>query len=168
MPDTWDQATKVQPPPSERNIDSPGILTEGVSNLLPPEARQDGGSISPNPQTPQPPIDAPPKLNEGGAAFKNVQALRYLLSSLPSSITGFLHNLGLGLIGKRRTDAYQKQNALAVADVIAGAVLEQLQFKPANSSGNPKLKFAYLIVILSSFSHLLFEGKFRFTMCIVL
>ncbi|KAL4941228.1 hypothetical protein BDV06DRAFT_6413 [Aspergillus oleicola] len=158
MPDTWDQATKVQPPPSERNIDSPGLLTEGVSNLLPPEPLPDGGSSSPNPQTPQPPIDAPPKLNEGGVAFKNVQALRYLLSSLPSSITGFLHNLGLGLIGKRRIDAYQKQNALAVADVIAGAVLDQLQFKPANSSGNPKLKFAYLIVILSSFSHLLFEA----------
>ncbi|KAL4932739.1 E3 ubiquitin-protein ligase TOM1 [Aspergillus undulatus] len=160
MPDTWDQATKVQPPSSERIIDSPGLLTEGVSNLLPPEPRQDAptGSNSPNPQTPQQPSDSAPKVNEGGVAFKNVQALRYLLSSLPSSITGFLHNLGLGLIGKRRIDAYQKQNALAVADVIAGAVLGQLQFKPANSSGNPKLKFAYLIVILSSFSHLLFEA----------
>jgi E3 ubiquitin-protein ligase HUWE1 len=163
IPDTWDQATKVQPPASDRPIDSSGLLAEGASNLLTPGHRQDGptGSSSPNPQTPggQPPSDTPAKLTEGGVAFKNVQALRYLLSSLPSSITGFSHNLGLGLIGKRRIDVYQKQNATMVADVIAGAVLEQLQFKPANSSTNPKLRFAYLIVILSSFSHLLFEGE---------
>ncbi|KAL2862867.1 E3 ubiquitin-protein ligase TOM1 [Aspergillus lucknowensis] len=161
IPDTWDQATRVQPTPSERPIDNSVLLNEGVSNLLTPEPRQDRlPSSSPaNPATPQQPIDGgSEKLPEGGVAFKNVQALRYLLSSLPSSITGFLHNLGLCLIGKRRIDAYQKQNATTVADVIAGAVLEQLQFKPANASGNPKLKFAYLIVILSSFSHLLFEA----------
>ncbi|KAL2835186.1 hypothetical protein BDW59DRAFT_4863 [Aspergillus cavernicola] len=172
IPDTWDQATKVQPPAPDRPIDGSGLLTGGVSNLLVPESRQDGppGSSSPNPPTPEQPSelpsaqpseqpsDTPAKLSEGGVAFKNVQALRYLLSSLPSSTTGFLHNLGLCLIGKRRIDAYQKQNATMVADVIAGAVLEQLQFKPANSSSNPKLRFAYLIVILSSFSHLLFEA----------
>ncbi|KAL5343748.1 hypothetical protein BJX70DRAFT_393801 [Aspergillus crustosus] len=162
IPDTWDQATKVQPPALDRPIDNSGLLAEGVSNLLTPGHRQDAptGSSSPNPQTPggPPPKDTPAKFPEGGVAFKNVQALRYLLSSLPSSITGFSHNLGLGLIGKRRIDLYQKQNATMVADVIAGAILEQLQFKPANSSTNPKLRFAYLIVILSSFSHLLFEA----------
>ncbi|OJJ64397.1 hypothetical protein ASPSYDRAFT_1155817 [Aspergillus sydowii CBS 593.65] len=160
IPDTWDQATKVQQPPSDRPVDGPGILAEGVSNIFSPEPRQGGptGNNSPNPQTPQQPNDIATKPTEGGVAFKNVQALRYLLSSLPSSITGYLHNLGLCLIGKRRVDAYQKQNAIMAADVIAGAVLEQLQFKPANSSGNPKLRFAYLIVILSSFSHLLFEA----------
>ncbi|KAL4919991.1 hypothetical protein BDW62DRAFT_29548 [Aspergillus aurantiobrunneus] len=160
IPDTWDQATKVQPPASDRPIDGSGLLPEGVPNLLTSEPRQDAptDSSSPNPQTPQQPSDTPGKLTEGGVAFKNVQVLRYLLSSLPSSITGFLHNMGLCLIGKRRIDSYQKQNATMVADVIAGAVLEQLQFKPANSSDNPKLRFAYLIVILSSFSHLLFEA----------
>ncbi|KAI9369255.1 hypothetical protein BJX61DRAFT_545768 [Aspergillus egyptiacus] len=160
IPDTWDQATKVQPPSSDRPIDGSGLLTEGVSSLLAPENRPTGptGSTSPNPSSPQQPSDSPAKPSEGSAAFKNVQALRYLLSSLPSSITGFHHNLGLCLIGKKRIDAHQKQNATMVADVIAAAVLEQLQFKPANSSSNPKLKFAYLIVILSSFSHLLFEA----------
>jgi E3 ubiquitin-protein ligase HUWE1 len=164
IPDTWDQATKVQPPASERPIDGSGLLTEGVSNLLTPEPRQDGpSSASPaNPATPQPPNDNPAKVPEASVAFKNVQVLRYLLSSLPSSITGFLHNLGFCLIGKRRIDAYQKQNATLVADVIAGTVLEQLQFRLANSSTSPKLKFAYLIVILSSFSHLIFEGKLPF------
>ncbi|KAL5046852.1 hypothetical protein BDW71DRAFT_207011 [Aspergillus fruticulosus] len=160
IPDTWDQATKVQPPPSDRAAENSGLLTDNIANFLNGGPRRDvpTGSNSPNPQTPQPSSDTPSKLTEGGVAFRNVQALRYLLSSLPSSITGFFRNLGLCLIGKRRIDAYQKQNATMVADVIAGAVLEQLQFKPANSSGNPKLKFAYLIVILSSFSHLLFEA----------
>ncbi|KAL3479873.1 hypothetical protein BJX99DRAFT_53548 [Aspergillus californicus] len=160
IPDTWDQATKVQPPVSERPIDGSGLIAEAAPNLLTPELGQDGrtGSGSPNPATPQQPSATPTKFSEGGVAFKNVQVLRYLLSSLPSSITGFLHNLGLCLIGKKRIDHYQKQNATMVADVIAGAVLEQLQFKPANLSGNPKIKFAYLIVILSSFSHLLFEA----------
>jgi E3 ubiquitin-protein ligase HUWE1 len=162
LPDTWDQATKVQPPSSDRPAENSGLLTDNIANLLNGGTRRDvpTGSNSPNPQTPQPPSDIQPKLTNGDVAFRNVQALRYLLSSLPSSITGFFRNLGLCLIGKRRIDAYQKQNATTVADVIAGAVLEQLQFKPANSSSNPKLRFAYLIVILSSFSHLLFEGKF--------
>lgn len=161
IPDTWDQATKVQQPANDRPTDGSGILPDDISTFLNPESRQSGraGSASPNPQTPQQPNDTPPKLTEGGVAFKNVQVLRYLLSSLPSSATGFLHHLGLGLIGKRRIDNYQKQNAIMVADVIARSVLEQLQFKPANSSDNPKLKFAYLIVVLSSFSHLLFDGK---------
>ncbi|KAL4738324.1 hypothetical protein BDV11DRAFT_138750 [Aspergillus similis] len=160
IPDTWDQATKVQPPSSDRPAENSGLLTDNIANLLNGGSRRDvpTGSNSPNPQTPQPPSDIPPKLTDGDVAFRNVQTLRYLLSSLPSSITGFFRNLGLCLIGKRRIDAYQKQNATTVADVIAGAVLEQLQFKPANSSSNPKLKFAYLIVILSSFSHLLFEA----------
>ncbi|KAL5001939.1 hypothetical protein BDV10DRAFT_140500 [Aspergillus recurvatus] len=160
IPDTWDQATKFQPPPSDRPAENSGLLTGNVANFLNGGPGRDvpTGSNSPNPPTPQPASDIPPKLTEGGVAFRNVQALRYLLSSLPSSITGFFRNLGLCLIGKRRIDAYQKQNATMVADVIAGAVLEQLQFKPANSSSNPKLKFAYLIVILSSFSHLLFEA----------
>ncbi|KAL4979162.1 hypothetical protein BDW66DRAFT_118973 [Aspergillus desertorum] len=160
IPDTWDQATKFQPPPSDRPAEISGNLTDNIANLLNGGPRRDvpTGSNSPNPQSPQLSSDMPPKLTEGGGAFRNVQALRYLLSSLPSSITGFFRNLGLCLIGKRRIDAYQKQNATMVADAIAGAVLEQLQFKPANSSSNPKLKYAYLIVILSSFSHLLFEA----------
>ncbi|KAL4909049.1 hypothetical protein BDW74DRAFT_174265 [Aspergillus multicolor] len=160
IPDTWDQATRVQAPQSDRPAENTGRLERSISDFLTNGPRQDvpTGSNSPNPQTPQPPSDIPPKPTEAGVAFKNVQVLRYLLSSLPSSITGIFRNLGLGLIGKRRIEAYQKQNASTVAEVIAGAVLEQLQFKPANSSGNQKLRFAYLIVILSSFSHLLFES----------
>ncbi|KAI3195010.1 hypothetical protein CBS147311_8320 [Penicillium roqueforti] len=99
------------------------------------------------------------EVDEQCPAFKNARTLRYLLSALPTSITGFLHNLGLGIIGKRRTDPLQKQkaNAFLVSDAIAEGVLRQLQFDPANSSNSPKHRFAYLIVILSHFSHLLYE-----------
>ncbi|RLM00811.1 hypothetical protein CFD26_108395 [Aspergillus turcosus] len=157
IPATWDQATKAQ---AGASSDKPNEGTElptaeGSSGESPSE-----GSANHGPElqgVAQQSKDSTTKVPEGGAAFKNVQALRYLLSSLPSSITGFFHNLGLGLIGKRRVDSYQRQNATLVADAIAGAVLNQLQFTPPNSSDNPKHRFAYLIVILSSFSHLLYE-----------
>ncbi|CAG8876549.1 unnamed protein product [Penicillium nalgiovense] len=99
------------------------------------------------------------EVDEQCPAFKNARTLRYLLSALPTSITGFLHNLGLGIIGKRRTDPLQKQkaNAMLVSDAIAEGILCQLRFDPANSSDSTKHRFAYLIVILSHFSHLLYE-----------
>ncbi|KAB8216542.1 hypothetical protein BDV33DRAFT_194313 [Aspergillus novoparasiticus] len=161
IPDTWDQATKVQltGAGSEKPNESSGPANAETSLAVPAPPRE--GSTTSEPAQPgvaQEPSGDTSNAPESSVAFKNVQALRYLLSSLPSSITGFFHNLGLGLIGKRRIDLYQKQNATSVAEAIAGAVLEQLQFAPPNTSGNHKLRFAYLIVILSSFSHLLFEA----------
>ncbi|QMW28503.1 hypothetical protein G4B84_003792 [Aspergillus flavus NRRL3357] len=161
IPDTWDQATKVQltGAGSEKPNESSGPANAETSLAVPAPPRE--GSTTSEPAQPgvaQEPSGDTSNAPESSVAFKNVQALRYLLSSLPSSITGFFHNLGLGLIGKRRIDLYQKQNATSVAEAIAGAVLEQLQFAPPNTSANHKLRFAYLIVILSSFSHLLFEA----------
>ncbi|EAW10523.1 E3 ubiquitin-protein ligase TOM1 [Aspergillus clavatus NRRL 1] len=158
IPATWDQATKVQATAGAEKSNEPS----GTPNA-------EGGSAEPSQEGATTIASAPEdvaqdtkvstaKVPEDGVAFKNVRALRYLLSSLPSSITGFFHNLGLGLIGKRRVDSYQRQNATLVADAISGAVLKQLQFGPANSSDSTKHRFAYLIVILSSFSHLLYEA----------
>ncbi|KAF7592465.1 hypothetical protein BBP40_000246 [Aspergillus hancockii] len=161
IPDTWDQATKVQPASSssEKANESTGPPNPETSLNTPTPQREGSTTSEPAQSGPtQEPKGTAPNVPESSVAFKNVQALRYLLSSLPSSITGFFHNLGLGLIGKRRIDLYQKQNATMVAEAIAGAVLEQLQFEPPNTSGNHKLRFAYLIVVLSSFSHLLFEA----------
>jgi E3 ubiquitin-protein ligase HUWE1 len=162
IPDTWDQATKVQPAGSGSEKPSESAGSSNLEANLSVSTPQRDGSTTSEPAQPglaQEPKVSVPNVPESSVAFKNVQALRYLLSSLPSSITGFFHNLGLGLIGKRRIDLYQKQNATMVAEAIASAVLEQLQFEPPNASGNHKLRFAYLIVILSSFSHLLFESK---------
>ncbi|KAG2419578.1 HECT [Aspergillus terreus] len=159
IPDTWDQATKVQSPSAgtERPNDPTSAPTQEGDTTVPSttETPQEASAAN-TPAEPraQNPKDKP----EETVAFKNVRALRYLLSSIPSSITGFFHNLGLGLIGKRRIDIYQRQNATLVAEAIAKAVIEQLQFAPPNSCDNQKQRFAYLIVILSSFSHLLFEA----------
>lgn len=164
IPDTWDKATKVQGEKSHDGADP--FNTGGGSSqptTEPATEGQDSGDTAQGPSS-QESKDGSQKVPDGGVAFKNVRALRYLLSSLPSSITGFLHNLGLGLIGKKKMDLYQKQNATMVADSIAGAVLQQLKFSPPNSTDNPKHRFAYLIVVLSSFSHLLLEGKLSITL----
>ncbi|KAF7177006.1 hypothetical protein CNMCM7691_004547 [Aspergillus felis] len=156
IPATWDQATKAQAGASSDKPNEGTELPTAEGGTAEP-ASEGSANRGPELQGAAQQSNDSAKVPEGGAAFKNVQALRYLLSSLPSSITGFFHNLGLGLIGKRRVDSYQRQNATMVADAIAGAVLNQLQFTPPNSSDNPKHRFAYLIVILSSFSHLLYE-----------
>lgn len=161
IPDTWDQATKVQPPGTNlersNNASGPSNAEGDLTSASQPQREGETTEEPAQTQGPEGRRDSKPKIPEDSIAFKNVQTLRYLLSSLPSSIAGFFHNLGLGLIGKRRMDQYQKQSASMVADQIAKAVLDQLQFGPPNSSSDPRMRFAYLIVILSSFSHMLYE-----------
>ncbi|OJK04143.1 hypothetical protein ASPACDRAFT_39759 [Aspergillus aculeatus ATCC 16872] len=161
IPDTWDQATKVQQSGATSDKPADAQLQPNSDAVLVPSggSQREGSAASDAAQTGAVQETKPnaSKVPETGVAFTNAQALRYLLSSLPSSITGFFHNLGLGLSGKKRYDAYQKQNATSVAEEIAQAVLEQLRFLPPKLSQSSKLRFAYLIVILSSFSHLLYE-----------
>ncbi|KAF9888103.1 hypothetical protein FE257_009239 [Aspergillus nanangensis] len=162
-PDTWDQATKVQSvnAGAEKPNNSTGSTTQ---EERPTVSAGEVTRETPASSDPVPPAnaqdskDSTAKAPEDTVAFKNARTLRYLLSSIPSSITGLFHNLGLGLIGKRRIDLYQRQNASAVAEAIAKAVLGQLQFQSPNLCSSPKHRFAYLIVVLSSFSHLLFEA----------
>ncbi|KAJ5179784.1 hypothetical protein N7492_002994 [Penicillium capsulatum] len=158
IPEKWLQtmkSTSGKAGPERTNDASDPLASQGPLGD-PPATSQDEG---PKPSVEKEAENEEFKLAEQSAAYKNVQTLRYLLSSLPNSITGFFHNLGLGLIGKRRMDPYQKQkeNANMVADAIADTILRELQFSAANSSASPKHRFAYLIVILSSFSHLLYE-----------
>lgn len=139
--------------------DTPGAAAQEPSEDSTAQSRQEGAGAPGDAQAQS--TQDPRTADTQSAAFKNAQTLRYLLSVLPASITGFFHNLGLGLVGKRRTDPYlrQKPNANMVADAIAETVFRQMQFNPANSSDSLKHRFAYLIVILSSFSQLLYEGK---------
>ncbi|PYH45250.1 E3 ubiquitin-protein ligase TOM1 [Aspergillus saccharolyticus JOP 1030-1] len=161
IPDTWDQATKVQQSGAtpEKPVDTQvqPILEAGVPDHSGEAQRESSAASNAAQASATQEKSNLPKVPENEMAFKNARALRYLLSSLPSSITGFFHNLGLGLSGKKRYEPYQKQNATLVAEEIAQAVLGQLQFQPPRSSQSSKLRFAYLIVILSAFSHLLFE-----------
>lgn len=162
IPEKWVQSTGV---PTHRNNKTASSNTPGAPAPQPADpatgSQREGSGVPEGSKTPAPDDKAndEAKADEKSPAFKNVQALRYLLSGLPSSITGFFHNLGLGLIAKRRptTDQKAKQNATMVADAIAESVLRQLQLSAANSCDSPRHRFAYLIVTLSSFSHLLYE-----------
>ncbi|KAI3128940.1 hypothetical protein DTO039G3_6454 [Penicillium roqueforti] len=164
IPEKWLKATQAS---AEKHGSGKSKAAPVTGNLQEPSAtpgaepQREGTSASETSpaQSGQGPKEDDTEVDEQCPAFKNARTLRYLLSALPTSITGFLHNLGLGIIGKRRTDPLQKQkaNAFLVSDAIAEGVLRQLQFDPANSSNSPKHRFAYLIVILSHFSHLLYE-----------
>ncbi|KAI1832672.1 hypothetical protein DTO006G1_1630 [Penicillium roqueforti] len=164
IPEKWLKATQAS---AEKHGSGKSKAVPVTGNLQEPSAtpgaepQREGTSASETSpaQSGQGPKEDDTEVDEQCPAFKNARTLRYLLSALPTSITGFLHNLGLGIIGKRRTDPLQKQkaNAFLVSDAIAEGVLRQLQFDPANSSNSPKHRFAYLIVILSHFSHLLYE-----------
>lgn len=156
IPEKWVQSTGITSNQNAKNNSQPQQATASAT-----AASREGTTVAEGSKTPAPEQTAndEAKPDEETPAFKNAQALRYLLSGLPSSVTGFFHNLGLSLITKRRptTDQKAKQNATMVADAIAESVLRQLQLAAANSSDSPRHRFAYLIVTLSSFSHLLYE-----------
>lgn len=157
IPEKWLQAMKKTPEKPGSNPMAAFIQAHSS------EVTQAGGSSAAEASkalvAEEPETEESKAATERSAAFKNVQTLRYLLSSLPTSITGFFHNLGLGLITRKRMENSHtaRQNSNMVADAIADAVLCELQFGPANSCDSSKHRFAYLIVILSSFSHLLYE-----------
>jgi E3 ubiquitin-protein ligase HUWE1 len=162
IPEKWLQAIKNTTEKPGSN--STAATTQTTSSENPATTgtqaeSSDAAAASQAPAAEAPESEESKAATERSAAFKNVQTLRYLLSSLPTSITGFFHNLGLGLITRKRMENNQtaRQNSNMVADAIADAVLRELQFGPANSSDSSKHRFAYLIVILSSFSHLLYE-----------
>ncbi|KUL84639.1 hypothetical protein ZTR_06680 [Talaromyces verruculosus] len=170
LPQRWIEATKV------RGYD---LGSDEANDALGLSIGDDGRNPSPNIEPPPPTSSTAPAAPEDRAsetapaasadegaqsdddrkpAFKNTQTLRYLLSSLPTTISGFFHLLGHGILGKRRPDTYSRQNASMVADAIAGVVLRQLQLEAPNKSSEVKDRFSYLIVILSAFTQLLFEA----------
>ncbi|KAJ5102585.1 hypothetical protein N7532_003114 [Penicillium argentinense] len=153
IPEKWVHSTKA---PAKKSTEPSQGSSDPLGGIQRESSGAPEGGKTPAPQDNE---NDETKEDEKSAAFKNVQTLRYLLSSLPSSVTGFFHNLGLGLIGKRRptSDQKAKQNASTVANAIAESVLRQLQVPAANQCDSPKHRFAYLIVTLSSFSHLLYE-----------
>ena len=101
-----------------------------------------------------------PSLNNIGETalmLKNAPALRYLLSQIPLTITPFLQGLGRSLVPKRRFDHYLRQSASKVADSVAEAAIDELNYSTLSST-NARDRFAYLIVVLTSISQLIVEG----------
>lgn len=174
IPDSWKDATRVKgygtgsqeadeilglqhedhtdPEPTETAVDStePHVTAEGAFAQLAPN-----GTIG----SPIKDSKALITRDQKTAQFKNVQTLRYLLSQLPSSITPFFQGLGKVLVAKRRPDGYQRQNAYMVADALADATLNQLRSQAAEKSASVQDRYSYWIVVLTSISQLLIEGK---------
>jgi E3 ubiquitin-protein ligase HUWE1 len=101
---------------------------------------------------------------EKSAAFKNLRILRRLLFQLPQSINQFFNQLGHGLIGRKRLDAYQKQNIFMVGSAIAGALIHQLNPPFAKDQAltsaelpSSDLWFSYFVEVLQSCSNVLFD-----------
>lgn len=104
------------------------------------------------------------KSDEATAAFKNLRIVRRLLFQLPQSITQFFNQLAHGLIGRKRLDAYQKQNTFMVGSAVASALIHQLNppfakdlmsTSPENMSSD--LWFSYFVEVLKSCSNVLFD-----------
>ncbi|EGC43241.1 DNA binding protein [Histoplasma capsulatum var. duboisii H88] len=170
MPESWNEATRVpgygfgaeegSEPPSTMptdDVSEPGDVAAEVATGSTASGAGPARELADNETRLRTAVTQTSVGLEKGAAFKNVKTLRYLLSSLPSSITGFFHLLGHGLISKRRMDTYQRQKAGTVADAIASMILEKLNLDAPKKTSCVKDRFSYLIVILSSFSQLLFD-----------
>ncbi|USP81000.1 hypothetical protein yc1106_08274 [Curvularia clavata] len=96
-------------------------------------------------------------LSQNSAQFKNTQTLRNLLSKIPTEIAPFFQSLGKLLLFRRSLEAYQRQCATVVADQLAQAVIDQLEYESPKESDNVEDRYAYWIVILTSLSQLIIE-----------
>ncbi|KAH7392481.1 hypothetical protein BKA66DRAFT_567820 [Pyrenochaeta sp. MPI-SDFR-AT-0127] len=96
-------------------------------------------------------------LSQDSAQFKNTQTLRNLLSKIPTEISPFFQSLGKLLLFRRSLEAYQRQCATVVADQLAQAVVDQLQFEAPKDSESVEDRYAYWIVILTSLSQLMID-----------
>ncbi|KAL8872238.1 MAG: hypothetical protein Q9174_002099 [Haloplaca sp. 1 TL-2023] len=174
MPETWKEATKVKGygMGSQEADDVFGLISRDESALEGDETQQgavvngnggaDTGHGSPGGSNKTKRRQSSIRKDESTPQFQNVRVLRYLLSQLPSSIVPFFQGLGKALIAKRRPDTYARQSAYMIADAMSTATLEQLKFEVPRETSSAKDRYSYWIVILTSISQLLIEGKFDF------
>ncbi|KAF2201941.1 hypothetical protein GQ43DRAFT_480293 [Delitschia confertaspora ATCC 74209] len=95
---------------------------------------------------------------QDSARFKNTQTLRYLLSKVPTGIAPFFQSLGKLLLFRRSPDVYQKQCAIMVADQLAKAAIDQMEFESVKKSDSLEDKYSYWIIIVTSMSQLMIDS----------
>lgn len=95
--------------------------------------------------------------SQNSARFKNTQTLRNLLSKIPTEIAPFFQSLGKLLLFRRSLETYQRQCATVVADQLAQAVIDQLDFGNPGAAEPIEDCYAYWIVILTSLSQLMID-----------
>ncbi|KAI0576503.1 DUF913 multi-domain protein [Pyrenophora tritici-repentis] len=96
-------------------------------------------------------------VSQNSARFKNTQTLRNLLSKIPTEIAPFFQSLGKLLLFRRSLEPYQRQCATIVADQLAQAVIDQLEYEGPKDSEIIEDRYAYWIVVLTSLSQLIIE-----------
>ncbi|KAF2711945.1 hypothetical protein K504DRAFT_499061 [Pleomassaria siparia CBS 279.74] len=156
MPTEWEKETRIKSS-GFGAIEADYILRIGTSDQTPAEPNDSATTegIANNPVAT--PGNSP--LNQNSARFKNTQTLRYLLSKIPTGIAPFFQSLGKLLLFRRSLEAYQKQCATIVADQLAQAAIDQLQFEGPRDSESAEDRYAYWIVILTSMSQLMIESN---------
>ncbi|KAL8688982.1 MAG: hypothetical protein Q9218_005238 [Villophora microphyllina] len=171
MPESWKEATKVKgygmgsqeaddvfglvhrdEPVSDGDNAQLSLAANGVSN-------GDATNASSTPSDNKKRRKSSIRKDESIPQFQNVRVLRHLLSQLPSSIVPFFQSLGKALVARKRSDNYARQSAHMIADAMSAATLEQLNFEAPRDTSSAKDRYSYWIVILTSISQLLIEGK---------
>ena len=139
---------------SSSDDDLPGL--ESVPEMHGPGSSSLGPATTPSTSRKSITLD-----DMNSAAFKNSRVLRFLLGQIPAATTPFFRSLGKSLLGKRRShtpDPYLRQNASMVANAISSAYMQMFTYEPPHDAEKMQ-RYSYWIVILTSISRLLIEGK---------
>ena len=166
VPQPWKDATRPNEPSLQEIEDEhPGSYQAEDTNGSPSPDSVVRASPSHNgPEAGASSTSLDMKSDEKSAAFKNVKVIRRLLFHLPQSITQFFNQLAHDLVGRKRLDAYQKQNTFMVGGAIAGALIQQLNPPFARDmtsipteTPSSDLWFSYFVEVLKSCSSVLFD-----------
>lgn len=158
MPTEWEKSTRVRSS-GFGNIEADAVFQLGLTNADRPadtaEPSPAVGAINGGASAAE-----PKSLSQNSAQFKNTQTLRNLLSKMPTEIAPFFQSLGkLLLFRGRASEAYPRQCATIVADQLAQAVIDQLQFQSPQDSESVEDRYAYWIVTLTSMSQLMIDSN---------
>jgi E3 ubiquitin-protein ligase HUWE1 len=158
MPTQWEKETRVKSS-GFGNAEADLVFRMGLSDRTPETAAPpatEGGSGD-NAAVTEPSTADAVVPSQNSAQFKNTQTLRNLLSKIPTEIAPFCQSLGKLLLFRRSLETYQRQSATIVADQLAQAVIDQLQYRGPQESGSAEDRYAYWIVILTSLSQLMID-----------
>jgi E3 ubiquitin-protein ligase HUWE1 len=158
MPTQWEKETRVKSS-GFGNAEADLVFRMGLSDRTPETAAPtatEGGSGD-NAAVTEPSTAEAAVPSQNSAQFKNTQTLRNLLSKIPTEIAPFCQSLGKLLLFRRSLETYQRQSATIVADQLAQAVIDQLQYRGPQESGSAEDRYAYWIVILTSLSQLMID-----------
>ncbi|KAH7075400.1 hypothetical protein BKA63DRAFT_296776 [Paraphoma chrysanthemicola] len=158
MPAAWEKETRVKSS-GFGNIEADSVFRLGDGDRqsdLPTPTPVEGSQ-----PVPAAPVDATSTEavipSQDSAQFKNTQTLRNILSKIPTEIAPFFQSLGKLLLFRRSLETYQRQCATVVADQLAQATIDQLQYSGLQEVELVEDRYAYWIVTLTSLSQLMID-----------